>query len=984
MALRYHWLLKDNLNDSCSEGLTLTGTNITKSDMGKLGNCYEVRDGGRVTVTNNNLIDLLNSGTFSISFWVNPVIIDSTTTPFVKCGGSSELNKFLHIIVRTSGILAFAFYSNDFDTNYRPKSNVWHHITCTYSNKVQKVYVDGELVGTRNNVTNLNIAHDNEFSIGNYGNYTSKSCFNDFRIYDHELTKKEVKLISQCKIMHYDFNSFSTGLTNLWETNSLYVYNNYRVGDKTSDTLTKTNLKYMGGSIYRLVYTVHDATVLNHIKTTFHGHGVNTGSVTFKANTKYSASILYKPISHTDIIVGGTASNIGGFIEVPNVHQSEGWIVATQKRDGSDTADKRDSIFFSFICPSAELNERIVIDFCCPTLFEGTDELQLYNHYLDMNNVVTDCGIIQNHFDLSSSNNAYYSSTEFANGSGSMRFNGPNTSSITIPTDPFKLDNYTVSLWFKKLSNSHYRGVFELNLNNNPGEFVLRLMGFENGKMRFHPSGLKGNQPYIEFPYTINKWHHVVMTVNGLNSALYVDGVKIGTTTRDYLISRLGPNKVRLGENISTATNESRIFDGYIDDVQIYGTTFSDEDAIALYTNKLSISKDGQIYTGELIETQDSSIDENNGELLEVWSAGWGGTSKITFKNTTHACYRGVNVLVISNDLKSSEFQKFDTYGGDSTKLDAFKDLINNVDNDSYISIVWYDNTMGNHGLDSRNFIKSVFTRSNIDSYDFIGRDAYVLIAQKNGNIIFEGFDKEIVDGDPVYVKKKVYLNNKIKVQKSYGLITSEIDEVGGGGLVNFRLTNGTIIPLYTEERNGQIWARIFYHYNRAGTVLFSNFDEATLCNINTPLTVDKYSIIGFCDEFIDSQGYYEFLLTYPKDTEEYNQWKQTNVPNSISMPGYSMIHQGLPNAGDGGFSGIMKSSTPNNTAYDCNTKSNHWYFAIGAHVKYSSGIPHYDSTGTPNIVELWVKLDYSKIGNRINVSFTEDGKALALEFNEI
>lgn len=983
MALRYHWLLKDNLNDSCSEGLTLTGTNITKSDMGKLGNCYDFGESGFVQVQSNNLINLLNSGTFSISFWVKPKsIVDNVYYGLVSCG-SAGTNRLLHIIIRKTGFITFAFYGNDLDSDYIPEPNKWIHVTCTYGNNTQKIYVDGVLRGSRQNVTNIEIMQNHDFYIGNYSNNKSNSCFNDFRIYDHELTKKEIKLLSQCKIMHYDFNSFSTGLTNTLDSSSLAKYNNFGTGDKTTASIKKTNLTYMGCNIYRLEYTVHDTTTLNHVKTTFHGHGVYTVGVTFKANTKYSASILYKPISHTDIIVGGTASNIGGFIEIPNVHQSEGWIVATQKRDGSVTADKRDCIFFSFICPSAELNERIVIDFCCPTLFEGTDELQLYNHYLDMNNVVTDCGIIQNHFELSS-NNAYYSSTEFANGSGSMRFNGPNTNSITISTDPFKLDNYTVSLWFKKLSNSHYRGVFELGLNNNPGEFVLRLMGFEQGKIRFHPSGLQGNQPYIEFPYTVNKWHHVVMTVDGLNSALYVDGVKIGTATSNYLISRLAPNKIRLGENISTAVNESRIFDGYIDDVQIYGTTFSDEDVIALYTNKLSISKDGQIYTGELIETQDSSIDTSNGELLEVWSAGWGGTSKITFKNTTHACYRGVNVLVISNDLKSSEFQKFDTYGGDSTKLDAFKDLINNVDNDSYISIVWYDHTGGTYGLDARNFIKSVFTRSDIDSYDFIGRDAYVLIAQKNGNIIFEGFDKEIVDGDPVYVKKKVYLNNKIKVQKSYGLITSEIDEVGGGGLVNFRLTNGTIIPLYTEERNGQIWARIFYHYNRAGTVLFSNFDEATLCNINTPLTVDKYSIIGFCDEFIDSQGYYEFLLTYPKDTEEYNQWKQTNVPNSTSMSGYSMIHQGLPNAGDGGFSGIMKSSTPNNTAYDCNTKSNHWYFAIGAHVKYSSGIPHYDSTGTPNIVELWVKLDYSKIGNRINVSFTEDGKALALEFNEI
>lgn len=973
MPLKYHWLLKDNLNDNCSKGLTLTGTNATKSNLGKLGNCYNFGTNGYASVTNNDLINLLNSDSFSISFWVKPTSV-SGTVAFISCG-SSVANQYLHIIIRSTGVVSFAFYSNDLNANYASEANKWMHVTCTYANKTQKIYINGVLKGSRTNVTNLNIPQNSQFRIGRYNDTYSNSCFNDVRIYNHELTKKEIKLISQAKIMHYDFNNFTTGLTNLWSSKSMTAYNNYSADGKTTTSLTKTNLTYMGNAIYRLIYTVHDNTVLNHVKSTLQGHGVYFASNTFKANTKYMASILYKPISHTDITVGGIASNIGGWVEVPNVHQSEGWIMASQKRNGSVTEQKTDGVYFSFKCPSAELNKRIVIDLCCPTLFEGTDELQLYNNYSYLNNKVTDSGIIQNHFNLSSSNIAYHSSSESASGFGSIRFNGPNTTSISIPTDSFKSDNYTVSLWFKKLSESHYNGIFQLG-----DDRAMRLMTFENGKMRFHPTGLNGNSAYIEFAYTPNKWHHVVMTVDGLNSVLYLDGVKKGTATQTALLSSLVTDKILLGID---NTMKDRIFDGYIDDVQIYATTFSDSDAIALYNNKLSISKDGQIYTGEIIEVEPSQFNSNSGELLEVWSSGYGGAYKAVFKNTTYTGDRGINTLAISSDLKNINFQKFDTYSGESSILDSFKSLINNANNDSYIAIFFGDHTMGNHGASARTFIKSVFKRSNIDSYNFTGRDAYVLIAQKNGNIIFEGFTAVTSDSDPAYVKKKVYLNNKMRIEKTYNLITTEIDEVGGGGLVNFKLTNGNIIPLYTEERNDKIWARIFYHNNKGGTVLFSNFNEATSCNVNIPLNVDKYSIIGNCNEFIDSKGYYEFLLTYPNDTTEYNNWKQTNVPNSSAMSGYSMIHQGLPTAGTGGFTGIMKSAS-GSTAYDCNTTSTNWHYAIGAYTKYNSGIPHYNSSGTSGIVELWVKLDYSKIGNQISTSFTKDGKVMASEFSEI
>jgi hypothetical protein len=51
-------------------------------------------------------------------------------------------------------------------------------------------------------------------------------------------------------------------------------------------------------------------------KTELGSHGVYGFGRNFLANTKYCFWILYRPVTHQDIRVGGTASNISGWTEI--------------------------------------------------------------------------------------------------------------------------------------------------------------------------------------------------------------------------------------------------------------------------------------------------------------------------------------------------------------------------------------------------------------------------------------------------------------------------------------------------------------------------------------------------------------------------------------------------------------------------------------------------------------------------------------------
>jgi hypothetical protein len=79
---------------------------------------------------------------------------------------------------------------------------------------------------------------------------------------------------------------------------------------------------------------------------------------------------------------------------------------------------------------------------------------------------------------------------------------------------------------------------------------------------------------------------------------------------------------------------------------------------------------------------------------------------------------------------------------------------------------------------------------------------------------------------------------------------------------------------------DGSAWARIFYHKNRGGDVLFTTASEV----LHTTST-DKFSRLDQIYHFKGPSGKYEFMLNFVElpgrasMVGQYNRWKQTNAP---------------------------------------------------------------------------------------------------------
>jgi hypothetical protein len=179
-------------------------------------------------------------------------------------------------------------------------------------------------------------------------------------------------------VLHYKLDD-TIGFTDLITRGTTWtIYNNHNNTNMPS-TLVDTGNMYNGDKVYRETCTPTDNSI-NSIRTSLGSHGVYNWRRTFTANTKYVFWIYYKPISHPDTRCGGTASNIGGWTEIPPVEVGGGWYRVGAYRNGTVTTDKTDNIFISFKVPSATVGNPIIIDWASPHLLQDTTEIPPYDY----------------------------------------------------------------------------------------------------------------------------------------------------------------------------------------------------------------------------------------------------------------------------------------------------------------------------------------------------------------------------------------------------------------------------------------------------------------------------------------------------------------------------------------------------------------------------------------------------------------------------
>ena len=568
---------------------------ITVDNSGKLGQCYAFNstatNNGIYHVDGNYMADHINNKSFSICAWIQTTATDTCVI---------SLSYGLRLFVGDTSHTYIALYNSSRTVNCAANMAVndgkWHHICGIYNvdtNKIQ-FYVDGVKKNEVSYTSGYTYASswNNGLFIGRDPNnstvndhYHYKGKMNDVRVYDHALSPIEVTGIAKGLCVHYKLDTPSS-ISNLVRNVSYNVYNNYASAGFTA-TLTNTGRTYNSCKIYRLTYTPgSDASKLNNVKSSLANHGIYGFGRTFLANTKYCFWILCKPISHPDTVVGGTASNISGWTEIPMKKYSDDWFIVGQCRKGNVTENKTDSIYTSFKTPSAEAGVPITIDFCCPHLVEGSDSILPEYDYVGTNPGITDSSGYSNHgtksgnIPISSSTPRYSYSTKFDSGAHI---------NVTLTTGGFG-NTYTFS-WWGKYSNysSHMMWGFS---NGN------RLNLYMSGGNFYWNTGDGSSNPFnvSAATYGDNQWHHFTVTGDGTTAKLYIDGVfKANAKTYKGIT---GTTIYMNGWDSGTSYN----FNGQLSDFRLYATCLSADDIKRLYNTPASVSKIGQFLGCEFNE----------------------------------------------------------------------------------------------------------------------------------------------------------------------------------------------------------------------------------------------------------------------------------------------------------------------------------------------------------------------------------------------
>lgn len=139
----------------------------------------------------------------------------------------------------------------------------------------------------------------------------------------------------------------------------------------------------------------------------------------------------------------------------------------------------------------------------------------------------------------------------------------------------FDLDNYegfSISMWFSVASESSRVLMSKYHAGGGNRMWGLAIA---EGEVRFsvHDNGTAGeeNKDIIGAPIDYQVWHHVVLTFDGVDYKMYVDGEHISTLTRTKeMIDSSSIAKTIIGAVHAGSSYYDYLYEGSIDEIRIY------------------------------------------------------------------------------------------------------------------------------------------------------------------------------------------------------------------------------------------------------------------------------------------------------------------------------------------------------------------------------------------------------------------------------
>ena len=570
MSLRIWLPLNGDLKNNGINQYEITTINTISWVDGKIGKAVRIGNGNQVTngiSINSNLEDVL-AGNYSITVWIKPlgnhVHYNGAIISSGDWNNTSAHSKWSFGVSQDNTKVDVLCTGYNTYLNCSCPVNEWTHLACVYNGtNVVKLYKNGEYVGQYQNnnfPTQRPTSSASNTTIGRetYANgyFSFNGCINDLRIYDHALSEKEIKKISQGLILHYPLNRNGFGQENLI-TQAMINADPWKSAiqdEYTVDGIT--------GWILRN-YTLYNLTNK--------GNNNIFTNLTYEENTQYTLSLKWRDDYRTD---GKTSALYFRFKYTDGTMSTnlispkvDYWV------DGILTSDIGKSVK-SILTTYGNGGDLLIADLKLEKGAKKTPYSPIVN-----SNQYSALGLDGNiEYDMSGfcHNGTRINTFNWRNDAPKYEitqiFNGNNNAIQTPDLTTMITDkNYSIACWFYKtaIGSKGYQTIY-----GGPSGFELEARNAASTD----PQIVAWNWGKPVATYEFNKWNHFVFVHSNSDCKIYLNGILISTgsakssnPTGNYFIG-----------SWNTATQQN--FDGCISDFRIYATALSQADIAELYS----------------------------------------------------------------------------------------------------------------------------------------------------------------------------------------------------------------------------------------------------------------------------------------------------------------------------------------------------------------------------------------------------------------
>lgn len=730
MALQIWLPLNGNLNNQGLNTYTISNTGVIDS-LGKIGSCYSYSK--QYTLISGDIISNLSK--FSISCWV--YLTNASTYNIFTSENSSGYWQFLlgnnSIKVRDS-VSGLSGSRIDKTITAIP-SSVWVHITVVYDEGVVKVYQNGVLKDTLTFHSGATMnTHDKMYigadGLNNTSSYPGNCKINDFRVYNHCLSDKEVSEISKGLILHYKLSENYQTLNNSFKYPTFNTssghggWSHWAPSNNTGTYSQNTNREY----IYR------DTQTYSHYFE--HKSGANYyicyQSPAFEGGYRSAQAIIKMPNGEDPRghVLFSHNANVGTNPPTTFTQLGDGFWLMKHEGFQQDGSNDLVSIYIThnkgvYISEAYLENDKKV----CSDIFSTNN-----NNVIDCSGYTREGEIIGNLTTNSDTPRYDYVTS----------FDGKSYIQITSPS----VEVRSVSFWAKWDSIPSGQSVVFVDQKSKMG-FGLMSTG-----ILCSSNGISTNT-FNKTSIVANKWYHFVIVNTGTaptstSRDLFINGVKQIPTSNasnwtfdiDYL---------QVGKRSTTSDG----FVGSISDFRMYVTPLTDNDVMDLYSTSTSVDNFGNLHCYEVDESTENLFKVeyiNEVSKLDInWTLRNGEYALIL--NPTNFYENGVYTKVLKGKFLSNTQYKFDLW------MDSDEVIYQNVNRPGGLDVVYTDGTnsaitVTGSSSSPKGFQHMVFYSDINKSVDYVTVYYYV------GNNVYYRWDSVII---PIGNETSVNKNGIVK-----------------------------------------------------------------------------------------------------------------------------------------------------------------------------------------------------------------------------